>query len=112
MGTRPRIAVPQNSRSLGAQSIAGGNDVVDLVAYVVKSPGRIALEKALDRRCRAERLEKLDFGVRQFYEHHSDAMCRQWAGFRDPGAEHLVVKRARRPEIRHDNRDVVEPPDH
>jgi hypothetical protein len=38
---------------------------------------RIALEKALDWRRGAERLEQLDLGVRQVDKHHSHAVSRE-----------------------------------
>src|SRR5207237_837045 len=77
VGTEPWLAVPEHPGACGAQPIAGGDDVVDLVAEVVHTAVGVALEKAAHWRIYAERLEQLDPRVRQFDEHHRYAMRRQ-----------------------------------
>src|SRR5260370_16000831 len=112
MGTEARLAVAEHSRALRPQPIARSYDVVDLVADVMHTARRIALEKGLHRRGCAERFEQLDLGVWQLDKDDRHPMRRQRARLRDASAQYLAVGRARLRDIGHDDRDMVEPADH
>jgi len=112
MRAEPRLAVAKDPGALGAQPVARGDDVVDLVANMVHAARGITFEKPAHRRGLTERLEQLDLGVRQLDKNHGHAVCRQRVRFRDLRAEHLPIEPARRREIGHDDCHVVEPSDH
>jgi len=76
---QPRLAIAKHSRAVRPQPIPRFDDVLDLVTDVVHSTRRIALEKGLYRRGRAERFEQLDLGVRQLDKDDRDAMRRERA---------------------------------
>ncbi len=77
VGAKPGFAVAEDSGAAGAQPVAGGDDVVDLIADVMHAAGRVFVEKPAHRRGVAERLQQFDFRVRQLDEHDRDAMGRQ-----------------------------------
>ena len=112
MRPQPRLAIAEHSCPFRPQPIPRFDDVVDLVADVVHSARRIALEKGLYRGGRAERFKQLDLGVRQLDKGDGNAMGRQRAWLRDAGAEGLPVRRARRRDIGDDYRDMIESADH
>src|ERR1700722_13881599 len=64
----PGLAVAENARALRLEPVARLEDVVDLVAHMMHAAARVALEEGRNGRCRAERLEQLDLGVRQLDE--------------------------------------------
>src|SRR5215472_1665434 len=112
MRAEPRLAVAEHAGAFGAQPIACGDDIVDLVANMVHSSDRIAVEKTLHWRARAEWFEKLDLRILQFDEDDRDAVYRHRTCLGDTRPKHLAIDRARRCEIRHDDRYMVEPADH
>src|SRR5205823_3567652 len=63
MGTEPGLAVAQHARALASQPVAGGQDIVHLVADVMDAAGGIALEIGAERRSLAQGLQELDLGV-------------------------------------------------
>ena len=65
---------PSTRAPCGLQAVAGGQDVVDLVADVMDAARRVLVEEALDRRGLAEHAQQLDLGVRQLDEHRLHAV--------------------------------------
>ena len=51
MGTNFRFAVAEYARTLGNQVVAGSGNVVDLVAEMVHTAGRVLFQECGDRRC-------------------------------------------------------------
>jgi hypothetical protein len=111
-GAEPRLAIAQNARTCGPQSVARGDNVVDLVAEVVHAAGRVLVEKAAHRGIGPERLQELDLRVGQLDKDDRHAMRRQRLRRRYAGAERVAVHRGRRGQVRHHDRDMVEPADH
>src|SRR5204862_508534 len=72
-----RLAVAAHAGALGAQAVAGRDDVVDLVTEVMHAAARVLVEKAANRRIGAERLQQLDLRVRQFDKNNRHAVRRQ-----------------------------------
>ena len=107
-----RLAVAEHAGAAGAQPVAGGEDVVDLVADMVHAAGRVLVEKAAHRRIGPERLQQFDLAVRQLDKDDRDAVRRQRVRLRHAGAERVAVERRGGGEVRHDDRDMVEPADH
>src|SRR5205085_4713878 len=93
VSAQPRLAIAEHSRAFRPQPIPRFDDVVDLVADVMHSASRIAVEKGLYRRGRAERFEQFDLGIRQHDEDDGNAMRRQRAWFGDASAEGNPVSR-------------------
>ena len=112
MGADGGLAVAQYADPLGLEPVAGGQDVIDLVADVMDTARRVAFEKAPDRRVVPQGVQQLDLGVLELDEDRGDAVGRHVDRLRDLGAEGVPVERARRLQVRHGNRDVVEPADH
>ena len=50
VGAKPGLPVAEDARAAGAQAIAGGDDVTDLVADMVDAAGRVLFEKPAHRR--------------------------------------------------------------
>ena len=112
MGTEARLAITEHSRAFCPQPIPRSYDVFDLIADVMHSARRIAREKGPHRRGRAERFQQLDLRVRQFDKDDGDAMHRERAWLGDARAQNLSVCGARRRDVGHNDRDMVELADH
>ncbi len=68
------------------QTVARGDDVSNLVADVVDAAIRVPLQEFRDGGVRAERLQQLDFGVRQGDEYGGNPVLRLLHGLGDSGS--------------------------
>src|SRR3954462_12230461 len=103
-----RLAAAENAPPRRDEPVAGGANVVDLVADVVDAALRAALEEARDRRALAEGLEELDLGIRKRDEDHGDAVLGLGQRRREARAEHVAIDAARGLKIAHRDGDMVE----
>ena len=92
--------------------VAGGADVLDLEAHVVDAAGRVLGEEARDRGTFAQRMQKLDLGVRQVDEDDGDAVIGFFLGRVDLGAERVAILGGGGREVRDGDGDVIEATDH
>src|SRR5262245_64558482 len=69
-----RLPIAKHARARSLEAIAGGADILHLVADVMDAPARVPLEECGDRGVLAQRLQEFDLGVRQVDEDHRDAV--------------------------------------
>ena len=107
-----RVPIAEYARALGFELVAGGDDVLDLVAEMVHAAVRIALEKLGDRRVRAKRMQEFDFRIGQFDEDDRHAMVGLRLRSGDARAERFAIDARRFFEVGDGDGDVVELADH
>ena len=107
-----RVAVAKHARALRLQLVAGGDDVIDLVADVMNAAVGILFDELGDRRILAERLEKFDLGVGQLDKHDRHAMLGLRQRLRHLGAQRIAVDGRRLGEVLDRNRNMIEASDH
>ena len=112
MGPDFWLAIAQNARASFLEVVARGDDVIDLVADVMDAAGGVLVEKALDRGAFAKRIQKFDFGVRQFDKDHGHAVIGFVLRFADLGPEGIAVLVGGGCEVGNSDGDVVEAADH
>src|SRR5437763_1631858 len=112
VGADLRFAVAEDARALVLEPVAGGADVVDLVADVMDAAVRIALEELRDRRALPEWRQQLDLRVGQDHEHGGDAVIGLPHGGRYLGAQAVAINGGRLGEIADRDGDVIEAADH
>src|SRR5215212_163203 len=112
VGADLRLGRAEHPGARRDQPVAGGADVVDLVADVVDAALGVAGEEAGDRRALAKWFQKLDFRVRQGDEddRHAVLGLRQRRGQLRP--EHIAVDARSRIEVVDRDRHVAQPSDH
>ena len=99
-------------RFLGDEVIAGGDDILDLIADMVHAAGLVALKKGGDRRILAERLQQLYLGIGQFDENGGNAVIGLGNLLRYLGAQRFLIDLGRGGNVRHGDRNMVQTANH
>src|SRR3984957_14665730 len=107
-----RVSVSKHAPARSFELVAGGDDVLNLIAEVMHAAVRIAIEKLGDRRVRAQRMQEFDFRVGQFDEDDGHPMIRLRFRFGNASAECFPIGPRRLFEIGDSDSDVVELTDH
>src|SRR5580698_452872 len=103
-----RVSVPEHAPAGSFELVAGGDDILNLIAEVMYAAVRIAIEKLGDRRVRAQRMQEFDFRIGQFDEDDRHPMIGLWLRGRDAGAQRFAINQRRLLEIRDGDGDMVE----
>src|SRR5215217_6776439 len=88
------LARAEDGRALGAQGVAGRQDVLDLETDVVLAALGVLRQEAVDRAVLAQRLDQLDLAVGKVDETDTHPLRRQVEGLmRLRGPEQVAVHR-------------------
>jgi hypothetical protein len=112
MGSGLRLAGAEHPGARRLKTVAGGEDVVDLVADVVNAARGVLVEETLDRRVMAQRIKQFDLGVGQRDENDGNAVVRLVLRRADSGAQGVAVKGDRGIEVGHRDGHMVQASDH
>src|SRR3954464_1776685 len=85
------LAVAEHPRATSLEPVAGGHDIIDLVAHVMDAAGWVLVEEAPDRGRLAEHPEQLDLSIGQGDEDGLHTMRGLVLDRRDGGAEDVPV---------------------
>ena len=86
-----RFPIAKYARAFCNELLAGGLDVVDLIADVMDAAFRVAFEELRDRGVSAERLQQLDFRIRQGDEDCRNPMVGLRHRFRNSRAQSVAI---------------------
>jgi hypothetical protein len=112
VGANLWLAIAEHARAVGFESIAGGEDVLDLIAEMVHATVGIALKEFGDRGVRTQRMQKFDLRVGQFNEDDRHAVVGLRLRSGDVRAEGVAIGLRRLVEIGDGDGDVVQLADH